>query len=81
MKTLRKQVLSVLRASGDYKMPQPALVQSVQQLSGDSVAGTDVEIAISWLRARGYIDFTVSGLSEEKRWFITLEGKELLKAE
>lgn len=81
MRKLRKQVLSVLRASGDYKMPESTLIENVKMLSGDSVATTDVEIEIAWLQAKGHIDYTISGLSEEKRWTITNSGRELLRAE
>lgn len=73
---LRLLILQALQRCGDHKLPEPALIETVKQLSSRDVSTSDVKVDIHWLEAKGFIDFTKGPLGDpEKRWFITQAGR------
>lgn len=76
----RIQILAALQRCGSHKLPENALIETIQQLSAEDIAKEEVRIEIHWLEAKGWIDFTKDPMgSPEKRWFITDEGRKRLK--
>lgn len=73
---VRLSILRILQSSAPRKMPEGALKEYVRQLSTEEISETDLQIALNWLEAKNYIDFTKGELGDpEKRWFITEAGK------
>jgi DNA-binding MarR family transcriptional regulator len=78
---LRLLILAALKRCGDHKLPEPALIETVKQLSSEDVSTSDVKIDINYLENKGWIDFTKDPLGgPDKRWFITEEGKRKVAA-
>ena len=72
----RLLILRALKRCGAHKLPQGALVETVRQLNSRDVSADDVELDLRWLESKGYVDWTKGELGDdEKRWFITEEGK------
>lgn len=78
---LRLQILSELDRNQGYAMPEKTLFQAINLVLAASVSEKELREVLDWLKAKGYIDFTVDEMSEARRWKITEAGKGALKGE
>jgi hypothetical protein len=79
---IRLNILHILQQAGEFKMPDDALKKHLRKLLDvDSIKLPDAEIdrELLWLQGKAWIDWTVEGLTEEKRWNITDTGRVTLK--
>ena len=78
MKTheFRLSILAALERCGSHKLPDASLKETMRQMFPGDIADGAISNEVAWLKAKGWIDYTVSELDPSVRlWFITEEGK------
>jgi len=77
-KFLRTAVLTMLNQTGDYKLPEEVIQGQVTR-AFPAAASDAAAKALAWLHEKGFADYEVDHMTEEKRWKITESGKAQLR--
>jgi hypothetical protein len=75
---IRINILHILQQAGEFKMPDDALKKHLRKLLDvvpSQLSDAEIDRELEWLKAKAWIDWTIEGITEEKRWAITASGK------